>query len=332
MSATVRIAQGALRVLFLLALLALPGIALSLWVLPNAAGPFVIGTLPAITAVTRVGPRLGAQLAAATAVVGFFAVLAQGDPWVAAALVGITAGVAGRFARRGLESPVLMVPVVAAYIVTEPGKFAVGRTLEQGGLALAGVTGVVLLGGGLWAAVLGKYLLQGLPKASRELTPEKYVLPYSLSVGIASGMATLMAALWAPSTSAAWMVLTVILVIRPTRDEMLSKTRDRLLGTVGGGMIAAVVVITADSLDVPGAIVVLIGLITLAVALTMQPSLAYWKYVLILTPGVVLLEGPPSAGLSTDLARVGLTVAGALTAVVVAVMVRSIGIRLSSRH
>lgn len=321
--------MGAARIIFLLILLGLPGIALSIWVLPNAAGPFIIGTLPAITAVTHVGSRLGARLAAATAVVGFFAVLAQGDPWAGAALVGVTAGLAGRFAKRGLESPVLMVPVVAAYIVTEPSKFEVGRTLTQGSFTLAGVTALILLGGGLWAALLGEWLLKRLPKAAREENPPELVGPYSWSLGIASGLATVIAEIWAPGASAAWIVLTVILVIRPTRDEMRSKTRDRVLGTFGGGAIAAAVVIIAESVNAPGAIIVLLGMVTLAVALALQPKVPYWKYVLILTPGVVLLEGSPGAGLDTDLERVGFTLAGAIIAVAVALGVRELGTAIS---
>lgn len=329
-STATALTQGTARVLLLLFLLMIPGIALSIWVLPEAAGPFVIGTLPAITAVTHVGSRLGAQLAVVTGLLGGAAILLQGQPWLAGLFVGVIAGLAGRFARRGLESPVLMVPVVVAYLITEPGKFEVGKTVMPGSWQMAGLTALVLLGGGLWAALLGLLLMRKLPRPPREQVPAADARPYAWAVGIASGLATVVAVLWAPGSSAAWIVLTVILVIRPTRHEMWHKTRDRVLGTIGGGLLAGVVLLTLDFVGAPYGLAVALGLVVLAVGLAAQAHLPYWKYVFIITPGVILLEGTPNSGLALDLARVGFTVAGAILALLVAVAVRETANRISA--
>lgn len=323
-SAVASVSKGAGRVLLLLFLLAIPGVALSIWVLPEAAGPFVIGTLPAITAVTHVGSRLASQLAFATALIGGLAVLVDGSPWLAGVFIGATAAMAARYSRRGLESPVLMVPVVAAYLVTEPAKFQVGETLSPGSIQMASTIALILLLGGLWAALLGWLLLRHLPRPERERTPNAFAVPYAWSVGIASGLATFIAAQWAPGATAAWIVLTVILVIRPTREEMWTKTRDRVLGTLSGGLLAVVVLLVFEALHAPYAIAVTLGLVMLSVAMALQPKIPYGKYVFLLTPGIVLLEGAPGDGFATDLARVGFTVLGAVIAVLVALGVRQI--------
>lgn len=330
MGSAAKITEGTIRVLILLIILMIPGIALSIWVLPDAVGPFVIGTLPAITAVTLVGSRLGAQLAVVTGLVGGTAILLQSNAWLAGLFVGVIAALAGRFARRGLESPVLMVPVVAAYLVTEPGKFEVGNTIVPGSWQMAVLTAVILTCGGLWAAVLGLILMRKKPRPPREQVAASDARTYAWSVGIASGLATAMAALWAPGSSAAWIVLTVILVIRPTRHEMWHKTRDRVLGTLGGGLIAAVVLLILDAVGAPNGLAVGMGMVILSFGLAAQSHVAYWKYVFIITPGVVLLEGTPNSGLALDLARVGFTVAGAILALLVAVAVRETANRINS--
>lgn len=329
MSVTLHVAKGAAQVLLLLLLLAIPGVALSIWVLPEAAGPFVIGTLPAITAVTHVGARLAAHLSIATALIGGLAVLVDGTPWLAGIFIGATAAIAALYARRGLESPVLMVPVVAAYLVTEPAKFQVGETLQPGSVQMASAIALILLFGGLWAALLGRVLLRKLPRPERELTPPTYAIPYAWSVGIASGLATFIAAQWAPGATAAWIVLTVILVIRPTRKEMWTKTRDRVVGTLSGGLLAVVVLLVFEALHAPYAISLTLGLVMLSVAMALQPKLPYGKYVFLLTPGIVLLEGAPGDGLATDLARVAFTVLGAVIAVLVAIGVRKTAVLIT---
>ncbi|MFM1917429.1 MAG: hypothetical protein RJB01_944, partial [Actinomycetota bacterium] len=280
------LAAGIARVMLLLALVALPGIAITIWLIPNATGPFVFGALPSLTALVHAGPRLAAKLAVATAGLGFLAVLLGGLPWAAALLVGASAWFAGRFAGRGLQSPLLMVPVVAAYLVTEPIKFEVGHTLAANSWQLAATTAAVLLGGGLWATVLGMVVMRSVSRPEPKELPASIAHPYAWAVGVAAGLATYAAATWAQNTSAAWIVLTVILVIQPDGHQMRSKTRDRVLGTFAGGGIVGILVLLVDALNMPNQVLVVMGMLLLSASLALASKVAYWRYVMLITPGV----------------------------------------------
>ena len=74
------------------------------------------------------------------------------------------------------------------------------------------------------------------------------------------------------------------------------------------------------------------GMLLLSASLALASKVAYWRYVMLITPGVVLLESQPGETLLVDLERLGFTLAGAALALVTAVAVRAIATRLESRR
>lgn len=320
------------KVLIGLAIMALPGAILSATVIPRMTGVVMIGVFPAISGVLANGPRLGLALVAITAPLGALAVLASPYPLLATLLVGLVAGGAALWSRRGLESPVLMVPVALGFLVSEPGHFLAGRTITEGSWQLALVTGAGLLIGGLWTVLVGKFAFAKLPRKPLVPVERDQALRYALSVGIATGIATWFATAVFPGTSAAWAILTVILVMKPGRHDMTVRTAHRILGTLGGGAIAGIVLGVAQWLHVPSSALVVLGITLLGVALATMSSVPYWKYVMTLTPAIVFLEGSETTGYDLTFERVAFTLLGAGLAIGAGLLVNVVAQSLHHRR
>lgn len=302
-------------------IIAIPGAVLSATLIPRITGVVMIGVMPAINGVIAGGSKLGLRLVIVTAPLGAIAVLVSPYPIGATLFIAVVSGYAALWARRGLSSPVLMIPVALAFLVSEPGHFVAGRTLAEGSWQLALLTAAGLLIGGVWAVVLGGLALRKLPRRPLEKMEKHAANHYALAVAIATGLATWFATAVFPNTSAAWAILTVILVLKPDVHETKMRTFHRVAGTLGGAALAGIILALASAWSIPAPLITVLGLVLLSAALAIVASAPYWKYVLLLTPGIVLLEGADQLGYQLTFERIAFTLLGAALALAVGFLV-----------
>jgi len=318
-------------VAIIVALLALPAVlAQSIW-LPGTAGVFILGALPATIAVVVVGPRRAWQIAFAAAAAGTIAASFTGNAWLGAIFIAALAGYAGSAARYGNQSPILFVPIVTSFIVISPPTVvdASGNPIE--GSAYAGIVGVALLIGGCWAALLGSVLTRDFQRATTESVSIDVATGYAIALAVSTGAATFVAAYFFPGSTGAWVVLTILLVLKPRATDMWRTARHRVGGTLVGAVVAAVLVLGMDGLGLPrmtGELV--LGALFLTLALSFLQVRPYWQFVAFLTPAIILLKSSGTDELDLDAQRVVMTLIGTLVALAVAVLVREIGDRRHS--
>lgn len=313
----------------LVALIGLPAI-LAQWLwLPSSAGVFVLGALPATIAVVTVGPRRALQIACAVGVFGFLAALVHPYPILGALLVAGTAGYGGYSARYGNTSPILFVPIVLSFVVISPPTITNSSGTAITGLPFAGIVGFALLVGGLWAAILGLVLARNLRHAKEDLSTPAIAVGYAIALALPTGLATFVAANYFPGSTGAWVVLTILLVMKPKATDMWRTARHRVGGTLAGAVLAAALVLSLDALGVPRAnYELLFGLIFLAIALSVLLIQPYWQFVTALTPAIILLKSSGYDTIDLDIQRVAMTLIGTLLALVFAVLTREVSERV----
>jgi uncharacterized membrane protein YccC len=100
-------------------------------------------------------------------------------------------------------------------------------------------------------------------------------------------------------------------------EATLQKTRQRLIGTVLGAGVAALL---AELTTTPAGLNAL-ALVTLTMTAMVSSGPRYWLYVMFLTPTVILLTSAPADVLILDVQRVAYTAVGAVLAVGASVLV-----------
>jgi hypothetical protein len=249
---------------------------------------FLAGTRPA----TTLSPRDAALLAVPTALTGAVAVGLQGQPFVAACFVALICLMVApaEIRKQGLLSGV---PTVAAVLVSLPGDFHPATTagwMMVGSLLLIGI------------AVVAKF-----PRVPTLVVDPAHAWRHAIVMAVAAAT-VVYAVQYFGIPHGYWIAVTLTVVLRPLPDITRARGRQRVLGTVGG-VVLALVLATAF----PGWAVT----IALAVCMTLMISYAllddYLRQVVFLTPSVVLLAPAGGAEL-VALERAVATLIGAFLA------------------
>jgi hypothetical protein len=313
----------------LVVLLAIPAIlAQQLW-LPSSAGVFMLGALPSAIAVVVVGAKRAIQIAVAAALGGAVAAAFAGNAWVGAILIAAMAGYGGYSARYGNESPVLLVPVVVSFIVIAPPDLVDRSGTTLTGLQYAFVISAALLIGGTWVAIVGLYLARNMERAVDEPVEESVALGYGIALAASTGVATFVAARYFPGSTGAWVILTILLVMKPRATDMWRTARHRVGGTLLGALVAGGLVLGMSVAGIPlESWALILGAVFLIIALSVLRVQPYWQFVTFLTPAIILLKSSGDDTLRLDGQRVVMTLIGTLMALGFAVLVREINHRV----
>lgn len=299
LSATAWSANAALFYLGMLP--ALIGVLISVRV--AAAGGVLTGALMMLVVPLRDEPILGASfMAAIGAAVGFSALRGWNG-------VGAYAGPQTSFALIGAPT----VAVASGTVAIDSSWVA---TTTMGGTVAAG---------GLWIAFIGWLARHELPRHEPHTVPTLAARYFAAALAALVGVAALIAMQWATTPDAWWLILTLFVVVQPSYAATLRRSAPRVLGTVMGAAVAALVAELLEGLPVVISIMTLMVTVGAVWAKLTQP---YWVYVTFLTPAVIL----PTASqtevlLFADVQRVAFTIAAAA----VAVGVLSIGHRIVTR-
>ena len=297
--------------------IALPFVAISAAWWSSAIHVAALAALAAVisfTSSSRVAATVIAVIFAVAATIG----VALSSTTVAAALfIAGCAGLSAYSSRWGYASASLMIAILVPYYIhSPPGALADGST----GASYFGAIALVAVTAGLWAVAVLSYAFRKRKVKPVPLTivaaPD--ALLGAILIALVTGSVAFIGLTWFPTTMWVWLLLTILLLTKPTQGLNLVQTRDRAIGTVGGAAIAAVIV----ALGAPAVLTGLLALLLIVAALTaMLSGLHYWLYATFLTPAVVLMDSSATDGVEIAAERAGLTLVGALIAVGLAFVV-----------
>ena len=209
---------------------------------------------------------------------------------------------------------------VAAFAAIQPAIVVISgyHTVSIGG-STPGVVGQALISAGvvlvgsLWAVLIGWALLRDESSGPPVRVPSRIVVFYMGALVLLLGVGAFVASTWFLKTTAGWVLLTILLVTRPTYDESRQMIRERGLGTVAGGLVAAAVAVVVSDSTVLAAI----GTLAMVVAAVLQLQHARYAYFAVfVTAAIVLLDAQRSNVFEIDLERVAYSLLGVALVVV----------------
>lgn len=243
-----------------------------------------------------------------------FAVFVTLTVWAApyAIAAGLVLGAAafwrGFGARLGLHNALMMTVITLGFLVADPPKF-------ENSFSPPIVAGLVALGATLYVTLI-MFFARGVikpPPLTRLVTAR--VVAYSVVLFLMIGITTYFVVRLDLGQGGSWIILTILVVFQPYLGIGFKKAGQRVLGTLGGFVIALILGEFISS--GPWLYIVGVALFTLAGTLLMLGK-PYGVFVLFLTPAVVLVT---SAGSTVDqTAVIRLEATGAGVAIVLLVM------------
>lgn len=311
-----RTAGYPLLLVLVVAVVGAPAIALSFTPLAAGLTHVFAGIVPAVLA-SLTSRRLALVAVAATTLLTLLAELAKPYPW-AATLLMICIGLAiGACSLKGWHIVAVNASAWPATFLIAPAFSAPGVewTLTDPGRILA--PAALTLIGGAWAVLVGGLIAQRAPRTALRPQPRRAALVYGAGLAILLGAAAFVAATWLPDSTAGWVLLTILMIVRPELADTRHRMVARSAGTILGGTAAALL-----ALLVPVHVVLVVaGVIAMACVIVFQAvKVHYATYAFALTLAIVLLNTPDVDVLPIDAQRVAFTIAGALAIAVVMVV------------
>lgn len=295
-------------------------------VLLGISGQFGLASVFAYGGVIAIGAvfydlRLAVLLSALAGAAGIICALLSPYPVVGSVFFGLFTGGCALAAKRGLHSPVLMVPIFLSFVLAAPPVVSDVSTA-----AAAVLTGVTLALGGLWATGSARLLL-GRPHDGRErqCLTTRATIAYAMLMAVVIGIASWTVLTYAKFHQGAWLLLTLIVVLQPSPHDTLTKSLQRLGGTLIGGAVAFALIYV----HVESTLALVVGGILFFAAFSVRYVFKrpYWEYICVLTPAVVLLNAPGLDAMAVAKDRVEFTVIATVVGVLIALAVKAILVR-----
>jgi MFS family permease len=309
--------QRVLLVALLTVALMAPPVLLGISAQQGLASAFVYGGVIAIGA-AFLDLRLAVVLAAVSGGAGVVAALLNPFPLAGAIFFGLFTGTCALAAKRGLHSPVLMAPIFISFVLVAPPQVS-----GMSGTAAAVVTGAVILLGGLWTTLSVRILI-GWPRTRepREGLSGRATLMYAITMGVVLGVAAWVVLNHAKYHEGAWLLLTLIVVLQPSPGDTLTRSVQRLAGTLVGSGVALLLIV----FGVQSTLAVMVAGVMFFAAFTVRYAWKrpYWQYVSLLTPAVILMDTPGRDGLRVTEDRVGFTFIAVIVALGLAVAIKAL--------
>ena len=282
---------------------------LSAW---SSYAPFIyLGLLPALVALER-GVRVAAVTAVLTPVSVFLGLVVSGSVWLSGVFVAaICVGVAWSYTKGWQGAATYIASQGALAAIAAPGA-RLADTAPNSPASAAVVTGFVLVGG-VWVALIGVLLLDDLPHNAHEQPADEDLRRFTIVLVCLVFFGTLAAKLWLPGGHAWWVVLTILVVLQPGVAGTSRRTFHRVLGTVAGGLIGALLVYVIGINSATTAIGVFVAVLS-GIAYVKAP---YWVFAFFLTAALMCLSFTPETVMHGYAERAGFTLLAAAVTVLV---------------
>ncbi|WP_324100378.1 FUSC family protein, partial [Ornithinimicrobium sp.] len=230
------------RLLGLVALVIAPVVVLS--ASPWAAGGslFFLGMLPAGVGVL-ISVRVALVSGLVTAALMMGAVPFREQPVAGSLLmaaIGVAVGLSSTRGWHGVGS--LAGPQTAFALIGAPMVALASSTVSADSSPAATVAmGAWVAAGGLWITLLGRLAGDALPSREPPAVPAAAGRYFAVALGLLAGIGAWIAMQWTTAPGAWWLLLTLFVVIQPSYAATMQRAAHRVLGTVVGAVLAAVV-------------------------------------------------------------------------------------------
>lgn len=295
-------------------------VASSLW-WSGVAAVAMFAVLVGFWASSSDGVKVGAAFSLGFVVLGTAAVTVSSSPLLAALLIAACAFGTAIAAAYSLSAPMLVVTLFIPYLVHAPPATASG---EPRGAGYYFAVAASLVAAGAWGCFLAWYFGRGKPTPAHPAPVSmQNALRAGLLIAAVVGLITFVAMQRVASTEWVWLLLTILILTKPTAGLNWTMTRARITGTFLGVAGAALI----GLFGLPPLVMGLLGVIMITIALTMKvEGRPYWLYASFLTPAVIFFDSASNDTSEIALQRLLYTVVGAVFAIALAAAINAFSI------
>lgn len=274
---------------------------------PGLFGVAFFGVLAATFGWISGGPKVGAGVVFALSLLGVTSILLREFTWVLALLLIALGVLYGYAASRGVGKALLQLPILTPYfMMAPPALFANPPTIDVG--YVIGVL-VIMNITGAWA-ILVLHLAVGARSLKPVNVPDRRI---PLLIGTVLGAFSAIVMVIGTSTELkshwVWITLTLYLLTDPTQLLTGKRMLGRVLGTLAGFGVVAVLALVG----IPDPVLQMLAPLALWLCLFfLVLNRPYWQYSLFLTVSVVLLNSREVNTLLLDAERFVFTLVGAV--------------------
>jgi len=269
-----------------------------------------VGTIPGLIGLMH-GRRFAVAAPTITAILVAVFVAVGSAPIIAAIVMALVGLGVGASSLKGWQTVAVVMTSWPSVLLIAPPLALTDTGWLSGKASVIVLAGAATFLGGAWTFAVTAILLPHPPTGT--FTPEarSTSIVYGASLAVLLAGISYAATTWAPRTMAGWILLTVLVIARPGLTETRQRILARALGTITGGILAALV-----GLLIPVPMVIsLVGLLCLAAAVLLQLKISsYALYSVALTASIVLLNSRANGLVSVDSQRVLFTMLGVVLA------------------
>ena len=306
-----KMTQSLVRGLIILVVAILPPVLLCAYALgTSAASIMLFGTLVGTLNTVTGGLRLGVSASLFLLLLTPIALVSGTVPLAGACLMAIVSFIAGVSAGWGLNRGIVMIPLGMIFLMALPQPVN-GHQPDPGSEAylLSILAGMAVCA--FWSVGAVYMLIRNKQLPSPPHNTVGDTAQYAITISLLVSVATYYVLAFGRENHGVWLVLTLLVVLQTGPQSTLSKAWRRVLGTMAGALLGALVIAVTDNPVVIAILVVLALTGTLAFLL----SGPYALYSTFLTLVIVLSAAPGDAVVRTGLERAFFTVLGAILAV-----------------
>jgi len=244
----------------------------------HAEGAGTYASIPALATMAAVaagGRDLGLRVAIVLMLLGPLSIVAGANPVSGAALMALMCLMVGLMSRWGLHRAGLMVPVMVAWTLISPPPWGVKPVVDRMDTTFLLWMALIFFVGGLFPVLVLPFVLRKAHLPSPKPNPRNEAIVYTIIITVLAAGGTYYMLDHPKLFGGAFFVATVLVLAPIGEADILKPTIVRVVATVAGSVLVALLLAAVSSLTVLYLIGLLIGAVAIVAKFSRRPALYY---------------------------------------------------------
>jgi MFS family permease len=251
-----------------------------------ATGAFILG----FVALLMGGTGVATYTAFITAIATPVAIVVGGTPIAGAAFMALLCLTLGRMSHYGLHRATLLVPIFMAWMIISPPFWGADKVVDRTDGTFLAWMAITFFVGGIFPVLVFPHFLRKLKMPAPKPNPRSESAPYTIVITVLCTSVTYWVLADTKQYAGAWLISTILVLVQVGDVGTVSKTIQRVVGTLLGMLVVSVLVLEVHSL----VLLYVIGLVFGIAALTAKFSPHYWVYMALITPTIICFTASSS--------------------------------------
>jgi MFS family permease len=251
-----------------------------------ATGAYILG----FVALLMGGAGVATYTVFITAIATPVAIVVGATPIAGAAFMALMCLVLGRMSHYGLQRATMLVPIFMAWMILSPPFWGADKVVDRTDSTFLLWMAISFFVGGIVPVLVFPHFLRKLRLPAPKPHPRSESVPYTIVITVLCTAVTYWVLADTKQYAGAWLISTIIVLVQVGDVGTVSKTIQRVVGTLLGMLVVTVLVLEIHSM----VLLYAIGLVFGIAALTAKFSPHYWLYMALITPTIICFTASSS--------------------------------------